>query len=216
LEEVTSMGIYKDKRKTTHTPEGYELLTHESGHLEYDFHWHLGYYWSKYLTELRDNKRFMGVKCPECGTVYNPPRVNCGKCFVEMNEWVELGDEGTLEGFTIVRFPYIDPNNGAMKQVPFTSIWVTLDGADTRMMHLCNEKDEKDLDVGMRMRAVWNDKRTGSIHDVKYFEVIKEEPAKKAAAKKPAKKAAKKAAKKPAKKAAKKPAKKAAKKAAKK
>ena len=198
------MGMYKDKRKTTHTPEGYELLTHESGHLEYDFHWHLGYYWSKYLTELRDNKRFMGVKCPECGTVYNPPRVNCGKCFVEMNEWVELADEGTLEGFTIVRFPYIDPNNGAMKQVPFTSIWVTLDGADTRMMHLCNENDEKDLDVGMRMRAVWNDKRTGSIHDVKYFEVVKEKPAKKAAAKKPAKKAAKKAAKKPAKKAAKK------------
>ena len=217
------MGLYEDKRKRTHTPEGYELLTQESGHLEYDFHWHMGYYWSKYLTELRDNKRFMGVKCPECGTVYNPPRANCGKCYVEMNEWVELADEGTLEGFTIVRFPYIDPNNGMMKQVPFTSIWVTLDGADTRMMHFCNEYDEKDLDVGMRMRAVWAEKRTGSIHDVEYFEVIKDKPAKvaakKAAAKKPAKKAAAKkpakkaAAKKPAKKAAaKKPAKKAAKK----
>ncbi len=208
------MGIYRDKRKTTHTPEGYELLTHESGHLEYDFHWHMGYYWSKYLNELRENKRFMGVKCPKCGTVYNPPRVNCGKCFVEMNEWVELADEGTLEGFTIVRFPYIDPNNGGMKQVPFTSIWVTLDGADTRMMHFCNEYDERDLEVGMRMRAVWNEKRVGSIHDVKYFEVVKEakaakKPAKKAAAKKAAaKKTAKKAAK-PAKKAA---AKKAAKK----
>jgi uncharacterized OB-fold protein len=227
LEEVTFMGIYEDKRKRTHTPEGYELLTQESGHLEYDFHWHMGYYWSKYLTELRDNKRFMGVKCPECGTVYNPPRANCGKCYVEMNEWVELADEGMLEGFTIVRFPYIDPNNGGWKVVPFTSIWVTLDGADTRMMHFCNEYDEKDLDVGMRMRAVWNEERTGSIHDVKYFEVVKEAKpaAKKAAAKKPAKKAAaKKAAKKPAKpprkpakkaaakKAAKKPAKKAAKK----
>ncbi len=125
-----------------------------------------------------------------------------------------------------MRFPYIDPNNGSMKQVPFTAIWVTLDGADTRMMHFCNELDEKELEVGMRMRAVWAEKRTGSIHDVEYFEVIKEDkPAKKAVAKKPAKKAAaKKAAKKPAKpprkpakkaaakKAAKKPAKKAAKK----
>ena len=195
-------GLYEDKRKRTHTPEGYELLTLESGHLEYNFDWHLGYYWSRYLAELRDNKRFMGVKCPVCGTVYNPPRVNCGKCFVEMNEWVELADEGSLEGFTIVRFPYIDPNNGKMREVPFTSIWVTLDGASTRMMHFCNLHDERKLEVGMRMRAVWNEKRTGSIHDVKYFEVVEEKaeakaPAKKAAAEKPA-------AKKPAKKAAKK------------
>ena len=37
------MGLYTDKRKITHTPDGYELLTLESGHLEYDFNWHLGY-----------------------------------------------------------------------------------------------------------------------------------------------------------------------------
>lgn len=167
------MGLYEDKRKRTHTPEGYELLTHESGHLEYDFRWHLGYYWSKFLAELRDNKRFMGVKCPECGWVYMPPREVCGKCFMAMNEWVEVGPEGTLEGFTIVRFPYIDPNNGGMKEVPFTSIWVTLDGANTRMMHFCNEHDERNLEVGMRMRAVWSENRTGSIHDVEYFEIVK-------------------------------------------
>ncbi len=169
-----ALGIYEDKRKRTHTPEGYELLTHESGHLEYDFHWHLGYYWSKFLAELRDNKRFMGVKCPECGWVYMPPRQVCGKCYVEMNEWVEVGPEGVLEGFTIVRFPYVDANNGGMKQVPFTSIWVTLDGANTRMMHFGNVYDEKELEVGMRMRAVWAEERTGSIHDVAYFEVIRE------------------------------------------
>lgn len=167
------MGLYEDKRKRTHTPEGYELLTHESGHLEYDFNWHLGYYWSRFLAELRDNKRFMATKCPECGTVYMLPRQVCGKCYVEMNEWVEVGPEGELDGFTIVRFPYVDPNNGGMKQVPFTSIWVNLDGADTRMMHYCNEYDEKDLDVGMRMRAIWAENRTGSIHDVEYFEAIK-------------------------------------------
>ena len=72
-----------------------------------------------------------------------------------MNEWVEVGHEGELQGFTVVRFPYIDPNTGGLMQVPYTGIWVTLDGADTRMMHFCNENDESKLDVGMRIRAVW-------------------------------------------------------------
>ncbi|OFW65748.1 MAG: hypothetical protein A2V52_04650 [Actinobacteria bacterium RBG_19FT_COMBO_54_7] len=141
--------------------------------MEYNFDWHLGYYWSKFLAEMRDNKRFMATKCPQCGTIYMLPRQVCGKCYVEMNDWVEVGPEGTLGGFTIVRFRYVDPNNGGMKEVPFTSIWVKLDGADTRLMHYSNEHDEKDLDVGMRMRAVWAENRTGSIHDVQYFEVIR-------------------------------------------
>lgn len=167
------MGLYEDKRKRTHTPEGYELLTHESGHIEYDFDWHLGYYWSKFLAGLKE-KKFLATKCSQCGTVYMLPRMVCGRCFLDMNEWVEVGPEGVLEGFTIVRFPYIDPNTGGMMKVPFTSIWVTLDGANTRMMHYCNETDEKNLEVGMRMRAVWSEERTGSIHDVAYFEIIKE------------------------------------------
>ncbi|PKQ27543.1 MAG: hypothetical protein CVT63_07430 [Candidatus Anoxymicrobium japonicum] len=171
------MGIYTDKRKTTHTPDGYELLTHESGHVEYDFGWHLGPYWSKYLAEMRDNKRVMGVKCPKCGTVYVPPRKVCGRCFAEMNEWVECGPNGILKGFTVVRFPFIDANNGHLKKVPFTSIWVTLDGSNTRMMHFCDEIDEMKLEVGMRMKPVWARKpRPTSIHAIDHFEVIREEP----------------------------------------
>jgi uncharacterized OB-fold protein len=167
------MGIYTDKRKTTTTTDGYELLMHESGHLEYDFGWHLGPYWSKYLAEMRDNKRIMGVKCPECGMVYVPPRKACGRCYKEMNEWVEVGPEGILKGFTVVRFPYIDPNVGTLMQVPFTAVWINLDGSDTRMMHFCDELDEMKLTVGMRMRAVWAKvPRPTSIHAIDHFEVI--------------------------------------------
>jgi uncharacterized OB-fold protein len=106
--------------------------------------------------------------------VFIPPRQVCGKCFAEMNEWVEVGPEGELMGFTVVRFPYIDPNNGQMKQVPYTAIWITLDGCDSRYLHFCNEPDEGNLEVGQRMRPVWAEKRTGTIHDVEYFEIIKE------------------------------------------
>jgi len=191
------MSIYADKRKTKTTPDGYELLMQDSGHLEYDFNWHLGPYWSKYIAEMRDNKRFMATKCAECGMVYVPPRALCGRCYKEMNEWVEVGPEGTLQGFTIVRFPYIDANNGELMKVPFTAVWIQLDAADTRMMHFCNEPDESTLTVGMRMKAVWADEpRPTSIHAVDHFNIVKEprkaakKPARKKAANKPVKKKA--------------------------
>ncbi len=167
------MGLYTDKRKTTTTPDGYELLTHESGPIEYEFNWHMGPFWSKYLAAMRDEGKILGVKCPKCGTVYIPPRAVCGQCFVEPNEWVEVGPEGLLKGFTVVRFPYIDPNTGHLMKVPFTAVWITLDGADTRMMHFCNELDEHKMRVGMPMKAVFAKKpRPTSIHAVDRFDII--------------------------------------------
>lgn len=168
------MGLYTDKRKITHTHDGYELLTHESGHLEYDFAWHLGLYWSKLYNEILKNKRWMAIKCSQCGKVYMPPRELCSECFSPMNEWVEVGPEGVCEGFTVVRFPYIDANTGGMKQVPFTCVWVVLDGADTRMTHVCSEIDETKLHVGGRMRMVWNDSwdGTSTLQNCGYFEPI--------------------------------------------
>ncbi len=59
----------------------------ESGKAEQPFKYSVGMHGSKFFKETRDNKRLMGIKCPECGTVYIPPRGVCGKCFVEMNEW---------------------------------------------------------------------------------------------------------------------------------
>lgn len=164
--------LYKDHRsKDTHSPDGYELLTHESGHLEYDFKWRLGPYWSRFLAEMRDNEKFMAVKCPECGKVYFPPRQVCGACFAEMNEWVEVGPEGELKGFTIVRFPYIDPNVGTLVPTPLTDVFVRLDGADTNFMHHLKETEEEEIEVGMRVTPVWADKpRPTTVHALKHFE----------------------------------------------
>jgi len=62
-------------------------------------------------------------------------------------------------------------------KVPFTAVWINLDGSDTRMMHFCDELDEMKLEVGMRMKAIWAKKpRPTSIHAVDHFEIIKGEP----------------------------------------
>ena len=47
---------------------------------------------SYFFTELRDNKRVMGIRCPTCNRVYMPPRLSCPTCFNKMDEWEDLSE----------------------------------------------------------------------------------------------------------------------------
>jgi len=49
----------------------------------------------RFLMELRDNKRIMANKCPQCGRHLMPPREVCAICRVEATEWEELGPKAT-------------------------------------------------------------------------------------------------------------------------
>jgi uncharacterized OB-fold protein len=155
-------------------PAGSEkkLLEISSGEAEHIYYWHCGHYMSRFLLGLRDRKTILGIKCPRCGRVYVPPREVCGRCFVTMDEWVDLGTEGYIYAFTVVKLPYIDPNTGKPIKVPRTDIYVKLDGADTCLMHWLDEADEKKITVGARVKAVFKKRRRGTIHDIEYFQQI--------------------------------------------
>jgi len=149
-----------------------ELLEISSGKAEHVYYWHCGHYISPFLLGLRDKKTILGVKCSHCGRVYVPPREICGRCFKTMHDWVDLGTEGSIYAFTVVKLPYIDPNTGKPIKVPRTDIYVKLDGADTCLMHWLDEGDETRITVGARVRAVFKEKRRGTIHDIEYFTQI--------------------------------------------
>jgi len=89
-----------------------------------------------------------------------------------MDEWVDLGTEGYIYAFTVVKHAYIDPNTGKPIKVPRTDVYVKLDGADTCLMHWLNETDEKRITVGARVKAVFKEQRRGTIHDIEYFKQI--------------------------------------------
>jgi len=146
-----------------------ELIKINSGEAEVPYNWHCGPYWSRFFRGLRDEKKICATKCPSCGTVYVPPREVCGPCFAKMEEWVEVGPEGVIEMFTIVKLPYINPSNGKPVDVPYTDVYVRLDGADTCLMHWLDETDEKKIAIGMRVKAVFREKRTGTMHDIQHF-----------------------------------------------
>jgi hypothetical protein len=151
---------------------GKELLEISSGEAEHVYYWHCGHYMSKFLLGLRDRKTILGIKCPRCGRVYVPPREVCGRCFVRMYKWIDLGTEGYIYAFTVVKLPYIDPNTGKPIKVPRTDVYVKLDGADTCLMHWLDETDEKKITVGARVKAVFKEQRRGTIHDIEYFKQI--------------------------------------------
>ena len=149
-----------------------QLVTLESGEAEQPFAWSAGIYGSRFLTELRDNKRFVGIKCPKCGKVYVPPRRVCGPCFVELTELVPVSDEGEIITYTVVSFGFVDPATGKQKPVPYGYAVIKLDGADTYLLHYVDETDPAKIKVGARVRAVFEEERTGSMLDIKYFELL--------------------------------------------
>ena len=46
---------------------------------------------SKFLTEIRDNKKIVGTRCTKCKLVYVPARSICLKCFSNLTDFVEVG-----------------------------------------------------------------------------------------------------------------------------
>ncbi len=155
--------MQKEKKK-----EEKELLTiHSSIDAEQPFRYSAGRYRSRFLTEIRDSKKFVGVRCPKCQKVYAPPKEVCGPCFCKMTEPVKVGPQGVIRSFTIVRFSFVDPETGATKPVPYASGIIQLDGADNAISHYIEYDDESRVRIGARLEPVFAEERTGSIKDIK-------------------------------------------------
>jgi uncharacterized OB-fold protein len=154
-----------------------ELLTLTSGDLAMPYEWSIGRYGSRFFQEIRENQRFIGIRCPKCQKVLVPPRQICGPCFQKLDELVPLNDQGTLMAFSVVNYPFIDPATGLQRPIPYTYGYIRIDGSDNIFSHLINETDESKIKVGIKVRAVFKDpaEMEGNIQDIRYFEIIREE-----------------------------------------
>lgn len=129
---------------------------------------------SRFLAEIRDNEQLLGRQCPECERVLVPPRDFCERCFVDTEEWVEVGPGGTIESFSIVP---VDLGSGP--EAPFAIAYVELDGASTAVLNQVKGVDLSDpaaaaerLAIGTRVTAAFEpaDEREGRITDF-HFEL---------------------------------------------
>ncbi len=149
-----------------------ENLIIESGEAEQPFKYSIGMHGSLFFKALKEKRIFMAVKCPKCQRVYIPPRKVCGDCFVEMNDFIEVGPGGKIGSFTILRYAFIDPETGEQKPVPYGYGFIQLDGADTLFQHYIDIHDESKVKIGARVEPVFSEEKKGTIKDILYFRVI--------------------------------------------
>ncbi len=147
--------------------EGLEpIVDHQN--LKVPYRCSMGAITSKFFIEIRERKKILGIKCPQCNVVFVPPRSTCGRCFSLLKEWVEVSNRGTLQTYTVVHYPT------PVQPVPPPLIYgiIKLDGADTGLAHLISETDYERLSIGMRVEAVFKEERGGNMLDIKYFKPI--------------------------------------------
>lgn len=121
----------------------------------------------KFFREIMDNARFVGTRCSECDFTYVPPTIYCERCFSRLDEWVEVGREGAVQSFTVLRVAL----GGSPLAEPEVMALIQLDGADSVLVHRLGDVDLDDLRIGMRVKAVFKPKkeRQGSILDILHF-----------------------------------------------
>ena len=141
------------------------------GRINLPYQWALGPAFTRFFEEFR-NQRIMATRCGECGRTLVPARAFCPRCFRDMGEWVRVKDEGTLQSWVLINFPY----QGQPREPPYIIGVIRLEGADNGFSHFVGGLESYDIDrarqavrIGMRVRAVWSEKREGSIFDIEHF-----------------------------------------------
>jgi len=103
-------------------------------------------------------KPVIGIRCPQCGKVYVPPRRLCGPCFRELDELVPLSSPGTIMAFSVVNYYFFDPDTGAKRPIPYTYGCIKIDGSDSIFSHVINETDANKIKIGMKVEAVFKER----------------------------------------------------------
>ncbi len=129
---------------------------------------------SRFLVALRDEAKILASRCNQCSYVLVPPRAFCTQCHKLTPELVEVGPRGTLETFSVINFPFIDPFTGLERPVPYGYGIIKLDGCDNLLPHFLDISDHTKLAIGQRVEAVFEEKenRTTALTDIKHFRVL--------------------------------------------
>ncbi len=134
----------------------------------------LGRNWHRFFESLKEEK-IMGTQCRTCNRVFVPPRSFCPRCFEDNDQWVEVGQEGTIETWCYSNLMFY----GQTLKPPFIAVQVHLDGTDVGFQHRIAGFDLSDFEkvralvkFGGRVRVVWNPEKKGNIFDIDYFELV--------------------------------------------
>ena len=124
----------------------------------------------RFLREIMEKGRILGSRCQPCAYTYVPARSYCERCFAPLDEWVEVGPQGTLRARTVA---HLDAR-GRRLDPPAVIGLIQLDGADGLLVHYLRGVRPGEAKEGLRLRAVFKPRarRLGSILDIQGFRPI--------------------------------------------
>ena len=117
----------------------------------------------RFFSGLRDGV-VVGGRTSEGKVVVPPPEFD-PVTHAAIEELVDVADVGTVTSWTWVP----EPVKGQPLDRPFAFVLVTLDGADTPLLHALDVASPEDVSTGMRVRIRWRAERVGAITDIECF-----------------------------------------------
>ncbi len=132
----------------------------------------------KFLNGLKEKKIFAN-KCPQCKRLQIPPREICAECRVRVEEFVEVGPKGNVRMLEYTYYASPDPLTGKTRETPYGTAYILLDGCKGHEVfaHFIRPDQLDRIELGWNerkgtiVRPVWAEHRTGSVFDIKYFEI---------------------------------------------
>ena len=117
---------------------------------------------SDFFLGLAEGK-LMGSECKECHYRYATPRSHCMECGGE-TKWIRLPLEGRVHSWTTCYFG----GEEFLKETPFNLALVEFDGVDTLLLSRLKDVEEKDIYIGMKVKAKFRKKPRYLISDVHF------------------------------------------------
>ena len=105
--------------------------------------------------------KVMGTKCKGCGLKFFPPRADCYQCLSSDMEWFEVAGKGKLLTYSKLQYGPV----GFEGDLPYSI--ALADFGDYKVFgRLAGDIPEKEIKVGMEVKAVVNDLPNGQLNYV--------------------------------------------------
>jgi uncharacterized OB-fold protein len=119
----------------------------------------------RFFRAIKDEGRILGTHCANCGLTYVPATSFCERCLGELTEWVEVGNRGEIETFTVL---YLEADGTELAEPQVVAFVRFGDGG---LIHFLGEVDPQSVSIGTPVEAVFKplEERQGSIQDIRYF-----------------------------------------------
>ena len=134
------------------------------------FNWSTGFLMQRFIEELA-NRKILGVKCPDCGYTYVPPRSRCGKCYAKIEEehLITLSGKGTLVGYTTAYVELDGKGNFGDLKEPGIIGAIKLENADSTIFMPLEGIKPGDVTEGLKVEVEWREETKGELVDIMCF-----------------------------------------------